>query len=258
MKATETTRRGIYGGHATLPCRACYSTATWIVWGCPVEEEYVHCFSCGLTSRVFPVTTVRYDREYVADRYDRYTTTDAMSALRLTLVESVTGVRAGRLLDVGYGNGSFIRHATANGWDAYGCDVNTAPYEGVRRVALPSEGYGHGERYDVITFFDSLEHFESLQEVRKVCYHADWIVVSCPCPPDSFPLREYISECKWRHLRPGEHHHHFTANALEALFTLLPYAADVVYVGNDEDAIRGARENGEQNIMTVVIQCNRR
>ena len=215
------------------------------------------CTDCALTYARERKTTVRYDEQYVAERYDRYPTTDAMSALRLRVLEHNLymhetldaghrfGVLRGPLLDVGYGNGSFIRRCLVNRWDAYGCDVNETEYEGVRRIY--STAVNHGPRWRAVTFFDSLEHFETFDWIRQVADNADWILVSAPLPPPSFPR-----DLAWKHYRPGEHHYYFHQPwTFERIFP----GARVAYVGTPEDSIRGKLMGGSTNIQTVLLRC---
>ena len=171
-------------------CLVCAGSS---VIGHQAAPSLVTCTDCALTYARERETTVLYDQHYVAQRYDRYKTTDAMSELRLRMLEHNLylhetleaghrfGVQKGPLLDVGYGNGSFIRRCLVNRWDAYGCDVNETEYEGVRRIY--STAVNHGPRWRAVTFFDSLEHFETFDWIRQVADNADWILVSAPLPP---------------------------------------------------------------------------
>ena len=222
------------------------------------EPDYlIHCPTCAVTYIANPVTQVSYDQQYIADRYDRYATTEQMSELRLRVLEQTLylhetlssgnrfGVLKGPLLDVGYGNGSFIRQCLVEKWDAYGCDVNPTEYAEVRRLDL-AEAL-RSPRWRVVTFFDSLEHFESLDEVRAIVEHTDWILVSAPLPPPSFPR-----DLAWKHYRPGEHHFYFHQPwTFERIFP----GAHVVYVGCPEDSIRGKLPDGSTNIQTVILRC---
>ena len=225
------------------------------------EGTLIHCAQCALTFAVTPKTKVTYDQQYVAERYDRYETTERMSDLRLQLLEQVLythetlpdyrgrfGVKKGLLLDVGYGNGSFIRRCRAEKWDAVGCDVNPTQYEGVRRLSLTEALMSPTWR--VVTFFDSLEHFETLAEVRKLVEHTEWLVVTVPLPPEGFP------RCRdWKHYRPGEHHLYFHQPwTLEKLFHTEQARAQVVFVGTPEDSIRGKLPDGSSNIQTVILR----
>ena len=210
-------------------------------------------------------TTQVYDASYVADRYDRYYKNDRMSAIRAEVIESLlllydflpqglTMTKKGRLLDVGYGNGSFIREAARRGWETFGNDVNPTSYPGVRQISLPVEKLPDDHRYQFITFFDALEHFEELEVVSRVSLNTDWIVCSYPKVPAEWPWNQRV----WKHFRPGEHHWFFTQQSLERLFTNERRFAKAVYIGSPEDWIRGKGEYGQPNIQTVALRIEKR
>jgi hypothetical protein len=232
-------------------CLGCYSWQTD-----ESDPDLIVCRNCGLVSAKCRQTTAVYDQAYVAERYDKYATTREMSELRAHIVQSVImmsgKMHMGRLLDVGYGNGDFIRSMTTHGWEAYGNDVNPTPYEGVRRVCLPTGWWPENQRYKVITFFDCLEHFEEFTKVREVARNTDWIFLSYPMMPAGFPTAAVKSV--WKHYRPGEHHHFFTPGAVQRLFSTDRRACDIAYVGYPEDAIRGAGLDGQPNIQTVGLR----
>ena len=197
---------------------------------CPVCK---HIWQTGLV-----ITTV-YDANYVRARYDAYPTTEAMSYLRLGFLKAYT--QRGRILDIGYGNGSFLRKAAKAGFDTFGNDVHGADY-GVREVPLVEAANGS---WDVVTFFDSLEHFSDLSLPRAIASRARVVVISIPCRPDGFPAHK-----EWRHYRPGEHLHYFSRYSLELFFSehhVVASRSDV------EDTIRGRLPGGEQNILTLAL-----
>jgi hypothetical protein len=226
---------------------------------CRLERE------CGLIWATDRITTQTYDAAYVAERYDKYPTTQLMSELRASLVETVLllhdslprasqKVNKGALLDVGYGNGSFIREASQRGWRAAGSDVNPTPYPGVERRGLPLHCTQRELAYQVITFWDCLEHFEELDQVREIANATEWIVLSFPNPPEDFPIHPDT----WKHYRPGEHHFYFTPQSLAHIFTTKQTVAEVVYTGNPEDCIRGRGQGGSPNILTVALRMRNR
>jgi len=180
--------------------------------------------------------TAEYGYEYVHERYEAYPTTDAMSHLRVGFLRAVHP-NPGRLLDVGYGNGSFLKVAQKAGYDVYGNDVHGCGHRfGVRDAEL------NGDKWDVVTFFDSLEHFPSLVLPREVCLQASTVIVSVPCMPSN--------ECDipdWKHYRPGEHLHYFTKKSLDVFMAGKQRVACL----DLEDTIRGDR-NGEWNILTAA------
>lgn len=226
------------------------------------DHQVLCCGFCGTWCEADRETTAIYDRAYIAERYDRYLTTDLMSELRLRVLETVIHlheglpkghavVRRGRLLDVGFGNGSFIRHARERGWDAFGYDVNPTEYAGVRRASLPNRTLLPPEqRFRVVSFFDTLEHFTNLEWCPALAQNTDWIVISAPRVPDQFP------QIEWKHRRPGEHHFHFRVpETFEVLFTSQKTRATCVYFAAPEDAIRKSLPDGQPNVMTVILRC---
>jgi len=174
-----------------------------------------------------------------------------MAALNLyKTVETGNHIHPGLLLDVGYGNGDFIRVCQAYGWTSFGNDVNPTRYLGVCQVPLP--GPDNPTRYQVVTFFDALEHFENLKQVRRLSHYTEWIIASFPTIPPEFP---YKTE-GYKHYRPGEHHLFFQPTSLETIFSVQGRQAKVVYFGGPEDRIRGKRADGGRNITTVVLRCS--
>jgi hypothetical protein len=238
-------------------CPACLGTWTYTYPG----NEFGGCNSCKTIYALDRTTTAQYDSEYVSSRYDKYPTTHKMSALREEVLYTVlrlheilpSGIallNTGPLLDVGYGNGDFIRHCSTKGWTVFGNDVNPTEYKGVTRVELPNQRFWP-RRYRVVTFFDALEHFENLEEARWVSHHTDWILVSFPQVPSDFPYQKD----KWKHYRKGEHHLYFQPKSMEHIFTHDGVKAEIAYCGNPEDSIRGTLPDGKPNICTVALRC---
>ena len=257
-----------------LICQACLSDLDTALVDAPDGLLLRHCAACRLTSVVNPVTTAVYDAAYVAERYDRYATTERMSGLRLAYVETVlklfdalprgqttplNGFR--QVLDVGYGNGSFLRQMTQNGWEAFGHDVNPTEYPGVNQVNLPDPAKTL-TRYRAVCFFDALEHFETLAEVRRVSACTDWIFVTAPLPPSGWPMECNLSGLgNWKHWRPGEHHHFFHPRTLNEVFTWedrvtgVGAVTSLAHVSHFEDVIRGTTPSGWPNTFTAALRC---
>lgn len=178
--------------------------------------------------------TASYNYQYVKQRYEAYATTDLMSHLRLGFMRAMHP-KPGRLLDVGYGNGSFLKLAAKAKYDTFGNDVHGCGEQfGVRDACL------NGDTWDVITFFDSLEHFPDLTLPRQVCKQAVLVIVSIPCRPED--EREILS---WKHYRPGEHLHYFSPQSLSVFMEGKQPLACL----DLEDTIRGDR-CGQWNILT--------
>lgn len=82
----------------------------------------------------------------------------------------------GSLLDVGCGNGTFLRLATLCGWDALGVDpdskaVSTATRSGLNVYLGGVEQFkGEAERFDVITLNHVIEHVHDPLSLLETCH----------------------------------------------------------------------------------------
>jgi len=180
-----------------------------------------------------------YDKSYSQERYDKYPHTDKMSELRYYLVSTLFDFKS--VLDFGYGNGSFLKHCHKMQKQCFGYDISDYPLaEGIEKAKSPTDS-----EYDLITFFDSLEHIEGedivgfLKSLR--CRH---IFVSLPwfhnLGEDWF--------LGWKHRRENEHFHHLSAGGLCSCLETAGFTP--IYVGNPEDQIRTSKQP-YPNILSV-------
>ena len=188
--------------------------------------------------------TAVYDHAYVA-RYERYPQAE-LSRIRAELVNR-WAPDAVNVLDVGCGTGAFLEAMRAMQPNAklFGHDISPYPLpDFIRKWHL---GWSAGD-WDVVTFFDSLEHFDDLTCIKLL--RAQTVVVSLPW------YHPYLGPewfARWKHRRPGEHLWHFTPETLARLFHRAGMRA--VYVGNPEDAVRKPEPDAQgPNILTMVFR----
>lgn len=185
-----------------------------------------------------------YDHAYVA-RYEKYPQAE-LSRIRAELVNR-WAPEAFNVLDVGCGTGAFLEamREIRPRIGLYGHDVSPYPLpDFINRVG---ENWA-AHKWEVVTFFDSLEHFESIDCIYQI--KARTAVVSLPW---FHPYLGWEWFAKWKHLRPGEHLWHFTPEALSQLFHRAGMRA--VYVGNPEDAVRKPEPDAQgPNILTMVFR----
>ena len=186
------------------------------------------------------VSTV-YDAAY-AHQYDLRPHRE-MSALRWNFIQRWLRLAAGsRVLDIGYGNGSFLKYVRQQGMEVYGIDVHGEDF------GIPTVGYNATIRFDLICLFDSLEHLPDFR--RLLGLRAAHVIVSLPSTPD-FLLD---SPQLWRHYKPGEHLHYFSCDSLACLMRKWRLATKIAE-GVPEDAIRGKLTIGSRiydNIHTAI------
>lgn len=166
-----------------------------------------------------------YDKEYVDTRYSA-APVEQMSYLRVGQVTAAMGRVPTSVLDVGYGSGDFLKAMGTAISDVNGYDIPPAfPVPG---VTIAQDMYSR--EYDLVTFFDSLEHFQDPTEIKNL--RANYVHISVPwC---HYFSDEWFRD--WRHRRPNEHLWHFNEKSLPAFMKALGY--ELICFSNGEDIIR--------------------
>jgi hypothetical protein len=203
------------------------------------DSEYVVDSATGALMSRDRTIRAQYDHAYVA-RYEKYPERE-LSKIRAALFRRFFP-DAEAVCDVGYGTGAFLREINrSSGWvHCYGYDVS--PYPAPSFVKIDPNWQIN--RCSVLTFFDSLEHFDELPRFK-----ARSAIVSVPWYHPALGAEWFY---RWKHRRPGEHLWHFTpetlANAM-AINGLRP-----VFIGSPEDAVR--KNDGDwPNILTMVFKA---
>ena len=145
------------------------------------------------------------------------------------------------ILDVGYGNGDFLRVCSNQIDDCFGYDISEYPLpETCQRATSLFDRY-----YDVITFFDSLEHFPDISFVKDL--QCEYVCVS-------LPWCHYFSDewfNSWKHRKPDEHLWHFDINSL--ILFMENNGFSYICHSNIEDQIR-QHSFDYSNILTAIFK----
>lgn len=184
----------------------------------------------------------KYDLSYIEERYNKYGEKGPqMAGLRLSYLISNINKKPESILDVGYGNGDFLKICKNCIDKCYGNDISgyNLP-EGVSFVENIDDKY-----YDVICFFDVLEHFEDINFIKNL--KCSYIYISLPwC--HNFNEDWFIS---WKHRREDEHLWHFNDKSIVNFFNEMGY--DLLVKSNIEDLIRIPCDKNE-NILTCIFK----
>lgn len=186
---------------------------------------------------------VKYDYTY-SNKYSHYgEKTNYMSHLRFGVLMGVLKRFPTSIVDVGYGNGSFLKLCKENIDRVYGCDVSDYPIpEGCKKIEFTDIS-----NVDVTCFFDSLEHFEDIDLVKRI--DTQYIFISVPwCHnlSDEWFLN-------WHHRRENEHLWHFNDKSIVEFFKTGGYTC--IYLGSFEDVVRkNTSLNGLPNILSCVFK----
>ena len=180
-----------------------------------------------------------YDAGYVAtydtDAYRR--DSDKLQALRLGFIIGAHGSVPDSLLDVGYGNGAFLKAASIIP-HRYGKDVTGVQVPGVSIV----DNY---KQVDVITFNDCLEHIPDLSFLATL--PCETLVISLPwCHSTG-----HWFDNQYKHRKPDEHLHHFNADSLSLFLYAMGW--NCVAVSNHEDVVRESPGHWK-NILSMAFK----
>lgn len=173
-----------------------------------------------------------YCSTYDTPEYERRS--ELLQGLRLAFATGVHGRPIQSLIDVGYGNGAFMKFAKRSIPVVYGHDISGVPVPAgcdfTADINLAC---------DAITFHDALEHYPNIQFVKDL--RCQTIVLSLPFFPgiDKFPI--------WPHRKPNEHLHHFTLESMRKWMWKMGWR--MVAHSKHEDIVR--RRETDWNILSA-------
>lgn len=206
-----------------------------------MDFEY-NCDEFGIIHQIPPEITTQYDDQYIQN-YSKNYRVPGMSCLRLGYLLSHIRTPIKSIIDIGCGNGSFLAHCSLAGIKSYGYDAVPFNIQGVKSLKTLEEAFE--TRVDVVTFFDSLEHFKDISIVLK--FNTKYIVITAPdCHYDALNPKFMT----WKHRKPGEHLHHFNVQALN--YYMIYHGWYFLYSQNIEDSIRGLGLDNQTNTFTSI------
>lgn len=195
----------------------------------------------GVISQIERKTYI-YDQNYIEHSFNRYGVLgEKMSFLRFGFLLGVMGHIPTSIMDVGYGNGNFLRVAHDLVKDCSGFDIEPAyPLP----PSISSQTSLYSRSYDVVTFFDSLEHFPNIYEIAAM--QAEWVIITVPWCHARSQGDEWFDG--WKHRKPDEHLWHFDPESMTEFMRSLGYQA--MKLCALEDTIRGGGPHNLPNILT--------
>jgi len=180
----------------------------------------------------------KYDLTYKA----RQGTNAEMSYLRLGWLSaslSYEQLREMAAVDIGCGNGEFIRHcqgafARLAGYDLCGNSISQEELEATN--------------WDLVVLSDVLEHMDDIGYLFRL----KWLyaMISFPETP---AVKSFDELRKWRHFKPNEHIYHLDGEGLVAWMRNMDPDIVLMNSGNFEDLIRTRWDERVTNISTVLV-----
>lgn len=185
-----------------------------------------------------------YNKEY-SSKYNNYGIKgQCLAHLRLGFLLGNLNKVPSSILDVGYGNGDFLKASSNIITKCYGTDISQ--YTLPENIEFVDWKHVFDKHFDVITFFDSLEHFEDIDFVKNL--DCNYILITLPwCHYDS---DEWF--LNWKHRRPNEHIWHFNKDSLCKFFTDMGYEHISIGVPFEDTIRKDDRYN--PNILTGIFK----
>ena len=192
-----------------------------------------------------------YNDKYNGEIYKKGS--DILNGLRLgftigsiTSDRQISPIEEYKLLDIGYGNGDFLKLAS-NFFECSGYDISEYPVpENCKKV------YDLNGKYDIVTMWDSFEHIKDNTFIKDL--DCEYIVLSVPYCHYNSNIRKFNETIadklfeQYRHFRPDEHIYHYDQWSLSNFMSSCGYEL-VVLNSSLEDIVR---KNGNcQNILTA-------
>lgn len=150
---------------------------------------------------------------------------DACVVYRVWFVRSVSSLRRGRVLDIGCGDGRFLKFMSRAGWKIVGTEREGPAYERASRVPGVDLYQAAEERlpaadssFDAVTLWHVLEHTVDPEAVLGECFRVlrPGGVLAVEVPNVASCQARWSGE-HWFHLDPPRHLYQFTPQALRLL-----------------------------------------
>lgn len=207
------------------------------------------CHNCGLGESTYKFNKSIYNKKYLKNYEKRAETLIGMrlNLLRLGMIAPyIPDTRRCSLLDYGCGAGTFLDYAYEFFQTSHGVDINP-------NIKKPSifKTIPKNIKYDIVTMFDVIEHFENpievLKQIAKSMPKGGHIIIATP----------NFSQCivnnslgNWRHYKPKEHLFYYTNISLDILLKTCGFKR--VEYGYRESLIRKGYDG--LNILDMVAK----
>jgi len=139
--------------------------------------------------------TASYDRDYFL-KYEGYSGSQVAEEINKARRFFVDKYHTGSVLDVGIGNGEFIKTRPGT----YGYDVNEHAVNWLKSNKLYSECFGD---FRAFTFWDVIEHVPEPISYFQRIKPGDYLFTSIPI------IQNINDVLTWKHYKPGEHLYYF-------------------------------------------------
>jgi SAM-dependent methyltransferase len=183
------------------------------------QFDVLKCDTCGVgVTSPFPEQLQPHYAGYYGSRHG--ITAKLCAKRRIALVTKTAGPGNGRrLLDIGCGDGMFLKSARECGWEAMGTELNPEPAQKLGfNVFTNLEECAAQAPFSCVTLWHSLEHMSDprsvIEKIRGLVAEDGVVLIAVP-DFDGFQSKAFRES--WLHLDVPRHLYHFTATSLDRM-----------------------------------------
>lgn len=209
-----------------------------------VEFSLVKCRNCGLVYLNPRPDNIEIKKYYPQLKYyNNYKKSFSTLLSNFSLSRLINNIKKykkmGRLLDIGYGDGSFLYKVKNEGFEVFGLDVSSEAFKIVNEKMGFNRNIFNCELedckfpdnyFDVITLFHVLEHLpdpkKTLYEIEKIIKNDGILIVSVP-NIDSFIFK--VFKRFWFSLDVPRHYYHFSIDTISKILKLTGF--EIIKIG---------------------------
>jgi len=177
------------------------------------------CVECGLGFTIPQPNNLMhyYNKDYYVNRHG-FTQKFCVKRRIKIVIKATKNIGGNKLLDIGCGDGAFIRELSKLAWEVAGTEIqHTLDFkEGLVIKESVEEMYAYGP-YDCITMWHSLEHMKDistlLDQVKGILKPNGKLIVAVP---NNRSIQSKVFRSKWLHLDVPRHLYHFQDSSLES------------------------------------------
>jgi len=176
------------------------------------------CIDCGLGFTIPQPDNLMhyYNKDYYLNRHG-FTQNYCIKRRIRIVFKATKDIECNKLLDIGCGDGAFIRELSKLGWEVAGTEIqhNLGFKEGLVINESVEEMYAYGP-FDCITMWHSLEHIKDirtlLDQVKGILKPDGKLIIALP---NNHSIQSKVFRSKWLHLDVPRHLYHFQGSSLK-------------------------------------------
>lgn len=217
--------------------------------------------TAGQTTLTIPETGAGYGRDYQewkhwgAEDFGRLCTRERADFAALMRKAGREFRPGAPVLEIGFGNGTFLEFGRERGWQMHGTEVNPGLLESARRkgfVVTHTESLRPfpSDSFELVAAFDVLEHISLqdlpgfLHEVRRVLREKGVFMARFPNGDSPFGL----------HVQNGDPTHKTAIGSIRARYLAGQAAMDVVFLGGEVQAIFAGAAHTPHRMFAVSVK----